>query len=239
MRAPAEGRYAAVRRGNGGRDGAICRPCCEDEAGGDTGSRAGRHAAASRPGGGPAAHDVLSLPEYASPSPQGAAVRAFATDFHEGRAACRSLAPLPILRPSSARCAFRGEWRQGGRGACRTAFPAASFQPLARRDGGRKCRSQENSWPGGIGWQAWPFGSFRRAQPRARGRYPGAGRAGRAPAPGSPTSGAASGRSDSAACRTPAAGEKAAGRAAGPAGPAAARRDTGPTPSARDRPRPP
>ena len=102
MESPANGIFILCR----------ARPCCEDEAGGDTGSRAGRHAGASLSGGGPAAHDVLSLLEHAPASPQGAAVRACTTDSHEGRAAGRSLAPLPILGPSSARCAFRGERRQ-------------------------------------------------------------------------------------------------------------------------------
>ncbi len=61
-------------------------------------------------------------------------------------------------------------------------------------------------------------------------------RTGRAPAPSPPPSGAAPGRSDSAAARTREAGEKEVSPAPGPASPAAARRDTAPTPSGRDRP---
>ena len=113
------------------------------------------------------AHEVLSLPQHGALSRQRAAGPSFAAEP-------RTAAPS-IVRTARERSTLRGahslsgEPAAGGRAACRTAFPAASFQPIKERSGKRKCRPQENPCPGSIGRQPCPDGPCRRARPRSRG----------------------------------------------------------------------
>ena len=111
---------------------------------------------------------VLSLPQHGALSRQRAAGPSFATGPRT--AAPPSSEPLESVRPSAPRARPFGK-PGGGRPRSLPHRVSCRLLPAIRRSEAkeRKCRSQENPYPGSIERQPCPDGPCRRARPRSRG----------------------------------------------------------------------